>query len=234
MSAILKIAKLSKHFILYHPPTTIDAIHDIDMELNEGEFTGLTGKSGSGKSTILKCIYRTYIPQQGSMMYHSANFGWIDICSASERQMCYLRKYEIGYVSQFLHAIPRISAIELVQNSMLEMGCSFLHAHQEAKKILKHFELDPTLWDNYPVTFSGGEKLRLNIARAMVKHPRLLLLDEPTASLDATSKIKVRELMQQLISEGTTMLGIFHDIEFMRNLCHKEYKIAEGRIYESI
>lgn len=232
MNTILQLKKLSKCFKLHHLGTTIEAVRDINMELSEGDFTGITGKSGSGKSTILKCIYRTYAPQQGEIWYHSSSFGWIDLCAISERKMCYLRKYEIGYVSQFLHAIPRTSAREIVENSMLEMGCELQFAQEETKKILSHFELDPALWDNYPVTFSGGERLRLNIARAMVKHPRLLLLDEPTASLDATSKLKVRELMQQLIQEGTTMLGIFHDIEFMRNLCHKEYKVVDGRLHE--
>jgi alpha-D-ribose 1-methylphosphonate 5-triphosphate synthase subunit PhnL len=93
---------------------------------------------------------------------------------------------------------------------------------------LSHFELDHELWDTYPNTFSGGEKLRLNIARAMVKRPRLLLLDEPTASLDQASKEKVRELIQQLNSEGTTMFGIFHDIDFMKGLCDKKYNMQAG------
>lgn len=94
--------------------------------------------------------------------------------------------------------------------------------------MLLHFEIDKELWDTYPNNFSGGEKLRLNIARAMVKRPRLLLLDEPTASLDNSSKIKVRELIEQLKSEGTTMIGIFHDIEFMEGLCDKTYNMQAG------
>ncbi len=94
----------------------------------------------------------------------------------------------------------------------------------------KHFELDPSLWDSYAQTFSGGEKLRLNIARAMIKHPRLLLLDEPTASLDRHSKQRVRQLIEQLKKEGTTMLGIFHDIEFMEGLCDREYRMARGKV----
>lgn len=96
--------------------------------------------------------------------------------------------------------------------------------------MLKHFELDPTLWDMYPNTFSGGEKLRLNIAAAMVKRPRLLLLDEPTASLDNSSKQKVRDLIEQLKNEGTTMLGIFHDLEFMEGLCDREYNMQKGML----
>ena len=94
--------------------------------------------------------------------------------------------------------------------------------------MLQHFELSPELWDSYPMTFSGGEKLRLNIARAMIKEPRLLLLDEPTASLDAHSKKKVRELIRRLKEKGTTMLGIFHDLDFMRGLCDRTHIMTDG------
>ncbi len=94
--------------------------------------------------------------------------------------------------------------------------------------MLRHFDLDEDLWELYPRTFSGGEKLRLNIAAAMIKRPRLLLLDEPTASLDNASKLKVRSLIEQLKAEGTTMLGIFHDLEFMEGLCDHEFNMQEG------
>jgi alpha-D-ribose 1-methylphosphonate 5-triphosphate synthase subunit PhnL len=229
---ILKIEQLSKEFRLHNLSKCIKAVENVDMSLKEGEFTGITGKSGSGKSTILKCIYRTYAPQKGRILYNSEKFGLIDLCKATEREVIYLRKHEIGYVSQFLSVMPRSSAIELVEKSMLEMNCSREHATIQARKILEHFELDIKLWDSYPATFSGGEKLRLNIARAMVKRPRLLLLDEPTASLDNASKLKVRELIEQLMNEGTTMLGIFHDIQFMSDLCNKEYVVREGKLYD--
>lgn len=107
-------------------------------------------------------------------------------------------------------------------------------ANIETEKILDHFEIGKELWDNYPATFSGGEKLRLNIARAMVKRPRLLLLDEPTASLDHDSKVKVKTLLEQLMNEGTTMLGIFHDLEFMNRLVNKEYSIHNGCFTQAI
>jgi len=142
--------------------------------------------------------------------------------------MLYLRKHEIGYVSQFLNVMPRTTARQLVKQAILEMGTDHELAERETENILSHFELDPELWDSYPTTFSGGEKLRLNIARAMVKKPRLLLLDEPTASLDHDSKIKVKLLIEQLMKEGTTMLGIFHDLEFMNDLCDREYNMQNG------
>ncbi|AWP27118.1 MULTISPECIES: phosphonate C-P lyase system protein PhnL [unclassified Paenibacillus] len=228
MEPILSIHNLSKSFMLHNLDKHIKAIDRVDFELQEGEFVGITGKSGSGKSTILKSIYRTYVINEGSIWYISKRFGRMNLAEASEREMVYLRKHEIGYVSQFLNAMPRTTARELVEQAIVEMGNEEDFAKQEAEHMLAHFELDEYLWDSYPATFSGGEKLRLNIARAMVKHPRLLLLDEPTASLDNASKIKVRELLEQLMREGTTMLGIFHDLEFMKNLCHREYNMQNG------
>ncbi|MGL5574080.1 MAG: ATP-binding cassette domain-containing protein, partial [Sarcina sp.] len=128
----------------------------------------------------------------------------------------------------FLNVMPRTTARELVESALLEMGFDKDYAKSETEKMLSHFELDKELWDTYPNNFSGGEKLRLNIARAMVKKPRLLLLDEPTASLDNSSKLRVRELIENLKNEGTTMLGIFHDLEFMEGLCDRTYNMEKG------
>jgi alpha-D-ribose 1-methylphosphonate 5-triphosphate synthase subunit PhnL len=225
---LLEIRELSKSFTLHNLGKNIHAVSGIDIRLGEGDFVGITGKSGSGKSTILKCIYGTYRLQHGSIWYNSKKFGPLNIAEATNRQMIYLRKHEIGYVSQFLNVMPRTTARQLVMQALIEMGRDQVHAEKETEQILSHFELDPELWDSYPATFSGGEKLRLNIARAMVKKPRLLLLDEPTASLDYESKMKVKVLIEQLMQEGTTMLGIFHDLEFMNNLCDREYNMQNG------
>ena len=232
MEEMLVIEHLSKSFIIHNLDKQIEALHDINLTLREGEFVGITGKSGSGKSTVFKCIYRTYAPEKGTIWYNSKKFGPVNLAELSERQIIYLRKHEIGYVSQFLSTLPRTTAQELVKHAVLEMGHDEEYAEREANKMLEHFELDRELWDCYPGTFSGGEKLRLNIARAMIKRPRLLLLDEPTASLDQASKLKVRELIEQLKREGTTMMGIFHDIEFMENLCSREYTMREGELLD--
>jgi len=230
MENLLSIEQLSKSFTLHNLNKHIKAVEDVSLYLKEGEFVGITGKSGSGKSTVLRCIYRTYLPRSGSIWYNSHRFGLVDLASASERTVIELRKFEIGYVSQFLNVMPRTTAREVVRHAIFEMGHNADFAEEETVKMLEHFELDRSLWDSYPSTFSGGEKLRLNIARAMVKRPRLLLLDEPTASLDHGSKVKVKMLIEQLMKEGTTMLGIFHDLEFMQNLCNREYQIRNGRM----
>lgn len=227
---ILEISNLSKDFYLKNIDKNIKGCQNISFDVNEGEFVGICGKSGSGKSTILKCINRTYLPQKGSIIYQSQKFGEIDLLTATEQQIIYLRKYEIGYVSQFLNIIPRTTAREIVENSLVEIGYKQNVAKEETIQIFKHFELDEELWDAFPNTFSGGEKLRLNIAQAMIKKPKLLLLDEPTASLDNETKLKVKELIESLKNHGTTMIGIFHDMEFMNNLCDATFNINSGRI----
>ncbi|MDQ0206967.1 phosphonate C-P lyase system protein PhnL [Alkalicoccobacillus murimartini] len=228
---LLQVEGFGKSFTIAHLSQTIRAVEGIDFMVEKGAFLGITGKSGSGKSTILKSIYRTYLPDEGRIWFDSEQFGRIDLLQADEQQMVYLRKHEIGYVSQFLSVMPRTTTLQLVEQSVLEMGYSQRDANKEAIHVLTHFELDERLWHTYPNTFSGGEKLRLNIAIASVKKPRLLLLDEPTASLDGKSKLKVRELIEKLKLDGTTLIGVFHDIEFMDGLCDQVYDMKQ-KAYE--
>lgn len=225
---ILDVRNLSKAFTIYQLDRHIVGCKDVSIRVMPGDFVGITGRSGSGKSTILKLIYRTYLPQEGTILYDSAMFGPMDLTTASERRIIAVRRYEIGYVSQFLNTIPRTTTREIVENAVAETGADADTASRRAEEMLTHFELDRELWDSYPNTFSGGEKLRLNIAHAMVKRPRFLLLDEPTASLDNHSKGRVRELIERLKSEGTTMLGIFHDLQFMGGLCDREFSMNQG------
>ncbi|MFK3936176.1 phosphonate C-P lyase system protein PhnL [Alkalihalobacillus sp. NPDC078783] len=224
---LLRVEGFGKTFGISHLKQTIQAVHGIHFSVEKGEFLGITGKSGSGKSTILKSLYRTYLPDEGEIWFDSEAFGLLDLSQATEQEIIYLRKHEIGYVSQFLSVMPRTTSLELVQQSLLEMDETAEVAAEEAASVLRHFELDETLWHTYPNTFSGGEKLRLNIAIASVKKPRLLLLDEPTASLDEASKARVRELLQKLKLGGTTLIGIFHDLEFMDGLCDRVFDMSE-------
>lgn len=225
---LLDIRNLSKGFTLHAANRRVRGCEGISFSLMPGEFVGITGRSGSGKSTILKCIYRTNLPEHGDIAYDSDAFGLVNLATLDERRVIYLRTYEIGYVSQFLDVVPRTTAYDIVRTSAAEAFADPADADAEAARMLEHFDFPRPLWDLYPNTFSGGEKLRLNIARAMVRRPRLLLLDEPTASLDAASKVKVRELIEQLKASGTTMLGIFHDLEFMEGVCDREYNMQAG------
>jgi len=124
--------------------------------------------------------------------------------------------------------MPRTTAKEHVMNALIDMGADTGSAESDAKEMLRYFKLPESLWDIYPTTLSGGERLRLNLAHAMVKKPRLLMLDEPTASLNSKSKILVRDMLQKLKGMETSMIGIFHDIEFMEGVCDKVFNISEG------
>jgi alpha-D-ribose 1-methylphosphonate 5-triphosphate synthase subunit PhnL len=232
MGFMLEIRDLTKDFVLHELDRHISGCHSVNLTVRPGEFVGITGKSGSGKSTILRSVYRTNLPQTGAILYDSQRFGVLDLARASERQMIYLRRFEIGYISQFLSVPPRTTALDAVVHSALDAfgDRDVERATCEAKRLLEHFDLARELWDLYPLTFSGGEKLRLNIAAAMVKQPRLLLLDEPTASLDNDSKLKVRSLIERMKDNGCTMLGIFHDLEFMEGLCDREFNMQRGFI----
>ncbi|WP_124059465.1 phosphonate C-P lyase system protein PhnL [Vaginisenegalia massiliensis] len=215
---ILEVQDLKKDFFLYHLNKEIKGIDQISFQVKERDFLGIVGPSGSGKSTIIKCIYGAYKPTSGHIYYQSSDFGRVDLAQEDERLMMALRRGEIGYVSQFLDIMPRVTSFDLVLHELLNLGLDRQEAQDKAAESLKHFGIAEGLWYQYPRTFSGGEKLRLNLARTLVKQPRLLLLDEPTASLDQASKEKVRESIIQLKVMGTTMIGIFHDLEFMEGL----------------
>jgi len=225
---ILNIIGLAKNFYLHNPGLEIKSCHDINITLEQGEFIGIAGLSGAGKSTILKCVFRSYLPMQGDIFYHSEAFGKINLATATEREILYLRRHEIGYVSQFLNVMPRTTAKEHVMNALVDMGIDAVSAEADAKEMLAYFRLPENLWDIYPATFSGGERLRLNLAHAMVKKPRLLMLDEPTASLDNKTKLLVRDMLKKLKSKNTSMIGIFHDIEFMEGVCDRVFNISDG------
>lgn len=210
--SILEIKGLRKDFYLHHAQREIHSCENINFTLEQGKFIGIVGRSGAGKSTILKCIHRTYLPTEGDIIYDS-------LARASEREILYLRSHEIGYVSQFLSVMPRTTAKEHVMQALLETGFDGSHAKEKAEEMLSYFRLPENLWDIYPNTFSGGERLRLNLAHTMVKKPRLMLLDEPTASLDNKSKVLVKDMLLKLKQEDTSMIGIFYDLEFMDGLC---------------
>ncbi|MCL1913395.1 MAG: ATP-binding cassette domain-containing protein [Eubacteriaceae bacterium] len=226
---ILSISNLSKNFYLHNPGLEIKSCQNINLALEKGEFIGIVGLSGSGKSTILKCINRSYLPMQGEIIYDSEAFGKINLSTATEREILYLRCHEIGYVSQFLNVMPRTTAKEHVMNALVDIGIDAKAAEIDANEMLVYFRLPETLWGIYPATFSGGERLRLNLAHAMVKKPRLLMLDEPTASLDNKTKLLVRDMLVKLKDTNTSMIGIFHDIEFMDGVCDRVFNLSEGR-----
>ena len=219
---ILEIKNLSKKFVIHNPGLEIESCKNVSLSLTQGDFLGIVGRSGAGKSTILKCINRSYLPGEGEILYLSRAFGKISLVTATEREILFLRRHEIGYVSQFLNIMPRTTAKEHVKNALADTD---ENPEAAAREMLAYFCLPESLWNIYPSTLSGGERLRLNLAHAMVKKPRLLMLDEPTASFDDTTKILVRDMLIKLKATGTSMIGIFHDIAFMEGVCDAVYEM---------
>jgi len=207
----------------------IEALLDVNFIVNEGEIIGLTGKSGSGKSSLMKCIYRTYLSDGGQINYH-ANEGIVDLVTANDYEIIYLRKKEINYCSQFLSVIPRVTALRVVAQPLLKKGYDANIAIEKAKIILNTLGLPEALWSGFPVTFSGGEQQRINVARAIIDPPKLLLIDEPTASLDPNTKDIVIELLLALKKQGTTIICISHDDYTLDHLVNRRIHLEKGII----
>jgi alpha-D-ribose 1-methylphosphonate 5-triphosphate synthase subunit PhnL len=231
---IVEVNQLSKTFELHilHDKM-ITALHDIDFAIAEGEIIGLTGKSGSGKSSLMKCLYRTYLATGGEILYYSRG-GVVDLVKASDHEIIALRRSEIRYCSQFLSVIPRVSAIDVVAEPLARTEKNRDLARTKAKELLEVLGLPTALWDAFPVTFSGGEQQRINVARAIIAKPRLLLIDEPTASLDTRTKDVVIGLIRDLKQEGTSVLCISHDEYTLERLADRRLHLQSGRITHAI
>jgi len=235
MARLLEIRGLEKQFLLHIlNGKRIAALHSINCEIEEGEILGLTGKSGSGKSTLMKCLYRTYLPTAGRILYTSAALGQVDLAQANEHTIIHLRRTEITYCSQFLQVIPRVAALDVVAEPMIRRGASREVALGRAREAFERLGLPAELWDAFPATFSGGEQQRINIARAVVSGPRFLLLDEPTASLDAKTKDAVIDMILDLRQTGCSIALISHDAHTMERLASRRLHLAEGRIEEAV
>ncbi len=227
---ILEVSGLSKTFNLHilHNKK-IEALKNIDFSMEEGEIIGLTGKSGSGKSSLMKCIYRTYLASTGTILYHSDK-GKKDLVQASDHEMIELRKTEITYCSQFLSVIPRVTAIDVVCENLFRVEKNKEIARAKAREILAYLGLAEELWDAFPATFSGGEQQRINLARAVLGNPKFLLIDEPTASLDAKTKEAVIRLILNLKKQGSSVICISHDDYTIDQLVDRNIEMQNGTI----
>ncbi|MFC0512789.1 phosphonate C-P lyase system protein PhnL [Mucilaginibacter angelicae] len=229
---ILEVNDLSKVFNLHILNNKkIEALTDINFTMQEGEIIGLTGKSGSGKSSLMKCIYRTYLASTGQIIYTSKD-GQLDLVKADDHRVIELRKTEINYCSQFLSVIPRVTAVDVVCENLFRIEKDKQVARDKAKQMLEELALPGELFDAFPVTFSGGEQQRINVARAIIASPRFLLIDEPTASLDARTKDVVIDMILGLKQNGTSVLCISHDEYTLERLCDRRIDLQFGRINE--
>ncbi len=215
---MLEVKSLSKSFFLHLLNKKIDVLKDVNFKVSKGEFLAILGKSGSGKSTIVKCLYGTYKPSSGKIIYNN-----IDIAKAKEREILQTRK-SIGYVSQHFIINPKVKVIEAAVEPILKQKNSYDRAY----RLLRMFNLKEELYDVYISTLSGGEKQRINIIRAIIKEPQLLILDEPTTYLDIISKKILKECLRELKENGTTIVGIFHEFEMLDELADKMLILKNG------
>ncbi|MCB1490746.1 MAG: ATP-binding cassette domain-containing protein [Rhodobiaceae bacterium] len=225
MTRILDVRGLTKGFTIHHLGTEVGAFRDISFSLDVGEFMLLRGRNGTGKSTLLRTLHRSYLPQAGEVIFHSLH-GPIDIARAADVDITHLRRSEIGFVTQFLTARPRVSAEALVAEPLRLAGRATQEALDEARHWLAAFGVNEGLWAAYPTTFSGGEQQKVNLARALILPQRLLLLDEPTASLDAGARTALVERLAELKAAGTAMVGVFHHPGDVARLIDKEIDLS--------
>lgn len=222
----LEVKNLDKTFTVHtRGSIEVKGFENINLSVKNGEFLSLFGPSGAGKSSILKTLFRTYSTTSGDIIFTRDDRSNINIATASESEILELRKNEIGYVSQFLQILPRISAVDVVAEQLIFKGESEEVSRSKAKEMLDYLSIREELFDLSPLTFSGGEQQRVNIAKGIIAPKSLLLLDEPTASLDKTNTMKVVEKLKELKTQGVAMVGIFHDLEAMKIISDEIYKL---------
>ncbi|KAF0113176.1 MAG: hypothetical protein FD163_2364 [Hyphomonadaceae bacterium] len=225
--AAICVKDLSKMFILHNQGATqIPVFESLKLEIMPGECVVLAGDSGVGKSTLMRTIYGNYLPTGGEVyVRHGGQF--LDITKAAPHDVLEIRRRTLGYVSQFLRVIPRISTLDLVIEPLLENGVSYEEAKERAVTLLNSLRLPEALWELPPATFSGGEQQRVNIARSFIREYPILLLDEPTASLDAANRAIVVELIQAALAKGAAMVGIFHDADVREAVSTRLFNVSE-------
>jgi alpha-D-ribose 1-methylphosphonate 5-triphosphate synthase subunit PhnL len=227
---LVRVEGLTKQFTLHvlHGKR-VPAFHDVSFDVPRAGITAVIGPSGSGKSSLLKCMYRTYLPTSGRMLLDTAD-GTVDIATADDHTILALRKRAIGYVPQFLRAPPRVPAVEVVVRPLIERGVPHVDAFEQAVEMLGRLNLPSDLFDAYPALFSGGEQQRVNIARALVARTDLLLLDEPTSALDHINLERVIALLREACADGTTIVGVFHDYAVVEALADVVVAIEHGTV----
>lgn len=213
MTAVLKAQGLSKTFTLHaRGGVQLPVFAGVDLTLEPGECLALTGRSGSGKSSLLRCLYGNYGASTGEVaVRHDGS--WVRLTEAEPREMLAVRRRSLGYVSQFLRVIPRVAALDVVAQPLRQLGIGPDEARARAGEWLARLNLAERLWQLPPATFSGGEQQRVNIAHGLIAGHPILLLDEPTASLDAANRNVVVGLIRDACAAGAAVIGIFHDEE---------------------
>jgi len=211
MNNLIEVTDLSKTFTLHQQHgVVLNVLDDLSFSVRAGECLVLHGQSGAGKSTLLRTLYGNYRAAGGSIrVLHRGD--WVELVAAEPRQVLAVRRETLGYVSQFLRVIPRVATLDVVMEPALARGWSRADAEARARHLLARLNIPEALWQLAPGTFSGGEQQRVNIARGFMVTWPLMLLDEPTASLDETNRQVVLALIGEAKAAGSALIGIFHD-----------------------
>lgn len=227
---VLSVRGLRKRFVLHAiGGREVEALRGVDLDVAAGEHVALAGNSGAGKSTVLRCVHRTYLPTAGSIVVDTAA-GAVDLATASEREVLALREQALGYVSQFLRAEPRRGPLDLVARAAVRRGMDRSTATEAAAQALRKLNIDEQLWAVYANVLSGGEKQRVNLAAGTVCPPRVLLLDEPVSALDPANRDAALEMIAELTHLGVAVLSVFHDLDAMERLATRVIVMRDGEI----
>ena len=219
---MIELKDVSKTFTLHNQGSAvIEVISDVSFHVAPGECVALTGASGAGKSTLMRMIYGNYLTQSGSI-----RIGDVDIVQAEPREVIALRREVLGYVSQFLRVVPRVPTLDVVADPLRALGALAEDAQARAQDLLAQLNIPQRLWSLSPTTFSGGEQQRVNIARGFAHAYPAMLLDEPTASLDATNREVVLSLIEEAKTRGAAIIGIFHDEAARARVCDREIDVS--------
>ncbi len=219
---MIELNNVSKTFTLHNQGSAvIEVMTNVSMSVAKGECVALTGASGAGKSTLMRMIYGNYLTQSGEII-----IGGTDIVQSEPREVITLRREILGYVSQFLRVVPRVSTLDVVAEPLRAVGVSAEAAQARAEELLAKLNIPQRLWSLSPTTFSGGEQQRVNIARGFAHTYPAMLLDEPTASLDAANREVVLSLIEDAKERGAAIIGIFHDEAARDSVCDREIDVA--------
>jgi alpha-D-ribose 1-methylphosphonate 5-triphosphate synthase subunit PhnL len=211
MNVVLELSGVGKTFTMHlQGGIRLSVVSNVSFAVRPGECLALAGPSGTGKSSILKMVFGSYRCDSGSILVRHAH-QTVDVARAEPRQIIGLRKHVIGYVTQFLRAVPRVPAIDIVADPLVQAGEARDSARRRATEILHRLSVPVPLWGLPPATFSGGEQQRINIARGFLADLPVMLLDEPTASLDAANRAAVIDLIAEKKRRGTAIVSIVHD-----------------------
>jgi len=226
MDAAIRLEGVAKSFTMHlRGGAVLPVVQDVAFEVMPGECVALGGPSGAGKSSILKMIYGNYRADAGAIWLRDGG-EWVDVARADPRRVLSLRRRTLGYVSQFLRAIPRVPARELVAEAARDAGLEAEAACARGETLLDRLNVPERLWGLPPATFSGGEQQRVNLARGLAAEHPILLLDEPTASLDAESRDRAVALIRERRDAGVAILGIFHDAQVREALTDRVIDVS--------